>query len=202
MRTLKIIEYISLDGVIQAPGGPDEEPDYAYGGWAAPYHDDAAGAAIATAQGESFDLLLGRHTYDIFASYWPKQRGARADSLNAATKFVATHRPDSLAWGPAEDLGAEIVEGVHRVKSKGGPDLIVWGSSTLTPVLLEAGLANEVLLLVFPVLLGMGKRFLGEKTSPRALALVETKATPSGVLMNTYRPVGPLRTGTIGEPAA
>ena len=199
MRTLRIIEHISLDGVIQAPGGPDEEPDYPYGGWAAPYHDDAVGEAIVAAQGESFDLLLGRRTYDIFAGYWPKQSGPMADSLNAATKYVATRRPDSLEWDPVEELGADIVEGVRGVKSKDGPDLIVWGSSTLTPVLLEAGLADEVLLLVFPVLLGRGKPFFSDRASPRELALVSTKAASSGVLINTYRPVGPLRTGTIGE---
>lgn len=196
---LWIIEHISLDGLIQAPGGPDEEPDYPYGGWAAPYHDDAVGEAIVAAQGERFDLLLGRRTYDIFAGYWPKQSGPMADSLNAATKYVATHRPESLAWGPAEDLGADIVAGIRSVKAKDGPDLIVWGSSTLTPVLIEAGLADDVLLLVFPVLLGRGKPFFSDKASPRELALVRSKAAPSGVLINTYRPVGPLRTGTIGD---
>lgn len=199
MRKLTIIEHISLDGVIQAPGGPDEDPEYPYGGWAAPYHDAAVGEAIVAAQGQSFDLLLGRRTYDIFAGYWPRQSGPMADSLNRATKFVATHRPDSLVWGPAEDLGADVVAGVRRVTSKDGPDLILWGSSTLTPVLLEAGLADKVLLLVFPVLLGRGKPFFSDRASPRELALVSSKAASSGVLINTYRPVGPLRTGTIGE---
>lgn len=199
MRKLKIIEHISLDGIIQAPGGPDEDPDYAYGGWAAPYHDDAVGEAIDAAQGQSFDLLLGRRTYDIFAGYWPDKSGPMAAGLNSATKFVATHRPDSLTWGPAEDLGVDIVNGISRVKSKHGPDLIVWGSSTLTPVLLEAGLADEVLLLIFPVLLGHGKPFFSDTASPRELALVSTKAASSGVLLNTYRPMGPLRTGNLAE---
>jgi dihydrofolate reductase len=124
-----------------------------------------------------------------------------ADSLNAATKYVATHRPDSLRWGPAEGLGANIVEGIRRVKAKDGPHLIVWGSSTLTPVLLEHGLADEVLLLVFPVLLGTGKRLFSEGTPPRELALVGTKAVSSGVILSTYRPNGPLRTGTMGDAA-
>ncbi len=199
MRKLKIIEHISLDGVIQAPGGPDEDGDYPYGGWSAPFQDDAGGEAIVAAQGERFDLLLGRRTYDIFAGFWPTQSGPMADSLNGATKFVATHRTDSLAWGPAKDLGGDIMEGVRRVKSQTGPDLVLWGSSTLTPFLLEAGLADEVLLLVFPVLLGTGKPLFSDVASPRELALVSTKAAPSGVLINTYRPVGPLRTGTIGE---
>jgi dihydrofolate reductase len=122
-----------------------------------------------------------------------------ANSLNSATKYVATHRPDSLAWGPVESLGDDVVEGVRGAKATDGPDLIVWGSSTLTPVLLDAGLADEVLLLVFPVLLGRGKPFFSDRAAPRELALVSTKAASSGVLINTYRPVGPLRTGTVGE---
>jgi dihydrofolate reductase len=195
MRKIRIIEQISLDGVIQAPGGRDEDGDYPYGGWAMPYFDAAIGEAIAAAQGGSFDLLLGRRTYDIFAGYWPKvEKGPIADGLNAATKYVATHRPDSLGWDPVEDLGADIMEGVRGVKSKDGPDLIVWGSSTLTSVLLGEGLADEVLLLVYPVLLGRGKRFFSDSADPRELALVSTKATSSGVLMNTYRHVGALRT--------
>ena len=195
MRKIRIIEQISLDGVIQAPGGRDEDGDYAHGGWAMPYFDTAMGEAIAAAQGRSFDLLLGRRTYDIFAGYWPKvEKGRLASGLNAATKYVATHRPDSLGWGPVEDLGADIMEGVRGVKSKDGPDLIVWGSSTLTPVLLEQGLVDEVLLLVYPVLLGRGKRFFSDSADPRELALVSTKVVSSDVLMNTYRHVGSLRT--------
>ena len=202
MRNIRIIEQVSLDGVIQAHGGPDEDRDgdYAHGGWAMRYCDTAILEAIAAAQGKSFDLLLGRRTYDIFASYWPKAESSPiADGLNAATKFVATHRSDSLGWGPVEHLGADIIEGARRVKSKAGPDLIVWGSSTLTSVLLEKGLVDEVLLLVCPVLLGRGKRFFSDSAGPRELALVSTKATPSGVLMNTYRPVGSLRTESLAD---
>jgi dihydrofolate reductase len=196
MRKIRIIEQISLDGVIQAPGGRNEGgDDYTHGGWAMPYFDTAIGEAIVAAQGRSFDLLLGRRTYDIFAGYWPKaENGPIANGLNAATKYVATHRPDSLGWGPVEGLGADIMEGIRGVKSMDGPDLIVWGSSTMTPVLLEQGLVDEVLLLVYPVLLGRGKRFFSDSADPRELALVSTKATPSGVLMNTYRHVGSLRT--------
>jgi dihydrofolate reductase len=196
MRKIRIIEHISLDGVIQAPGGPNEDgEDYPHGGWAAPYRSAAGGEAVADAQGSSFDLLLGRRTYDIFAGYWPKaENGLIADGLNAATKYVATHRPDSLGWGPVGDLGTDIMAGVRRVKSTDGPDLIVWGSSTLTSVLLEQGLVDEVLLLVYPVLLGRGKRFLQDSADPRELALVSTKVVSSDVLMNTYRYVGSLRT--------
>src|SRR5579871_2028700 len=110
MRTIRIIEHISLDGVIQAPGGPAEDPSngFQHGGWSAPHHDPTAGAAIVAAQGDAFDLLLGRHTYDIFAGFWPKvPKSPMADSLNAATKYVATHRPESLAWGPVEGLGKD-----------------------------------------------------------------------------------------------
>jgi dihydrofolate reductase len=202
MRKIKIIEHISLDGVIQAPGGPNEDGDYPHGGWAVPHHDPAVGEAIVAGHGKALDLLLGRRTYDIFSAYWPKENSPMADSLNAATKYVATHRPDSLGWGPVEDLGPEIVEGVRRIKAKNGPDLIVWGSSTLTPVLLEHGLADEILLLVFPVLLGTGKRFFSDGAPPRELALVGTRAVSSGVIISTYRPSGPLRTGSFDDAAA
>jgi dihydrofolate reductase len=198
MRKIRIIEHISLDGVIQAPGGPEEDGDYPYGGWAPPHADPAAGEAIVAAHGEAFDLLLGRRTYDIWSDYWPKaEKGPMADSLNAATKYVATHRPESLAWGPAESLGPDIV-----IKAKSGPQLILWGSSTLTPVLLEHELADEVMLLVFPVLLGVGKRFFSAGTPPRELALVSTKAVSTGLIISTYRPNGPLRTGSFDDDAA
>lgn len=198
MRKIRILEHISLDGVIQAPGGPEEDPnDFKYGGWAGPHADPDGGEAIVAAHSEAFDLLLGRRTYDIWSGFWPTApKSPMADSFNAATKFVATHKPKSLAWGPAEDLGADIVEGIRRLKATSGPQLIVWGSSTLTPVLLEHGLADEVLLLVFPVLLGTGKRIFSEGTPPRELALVSTKAVGSGVIISTYRPSGPLRTSS------
>jgi dihydrofolate reductase len=179
-----------------APGGRGEGgDDYPHGGWSAPYRNADMGEAVAEAQGRSFDLLLGRRTYDIFAGYWPKAGNSPiANSLNAATKYVATHRPDSLGWGPVGDLGADIIEGVRGVKSKDGPDLIVWGSSTLTTALLEQGLVDEVLLLVYPVLLGCGKRLFEDSAHPRELALVSTKVVSSAVLMNMYRHVGSLRT--------
>lgn len=196
MRTIRIIEYISLDGVIQGPGGPNED-GFRYGGWAAPHADPAAGEAVLAAHGAAFDLLLGRRTYDIWSDYWPKENGPMANSLNAARKYVATHRPESLTWGPVEDLGTDVVEGIRRIKERGGPDVIVWGSSTLTPVLLEHGLADEVMLLVCPVLLGTGTRFFSDMAAPCELTLVGTKAASSGVVISTYRPSGPLRTGSF-----
>jgi dihydrofolate reductase len=195
MRKIRIFEHISLDGVIQ-PGGPGEYgDDYVHGGWTAPYRNPAGLEAVLEAQGRSFDLLLGRLTYDLWAGYWPKAGNSpMADRLNAATKYVATHRPESLGWGPVKHLGTDIIKSVRGIKSKDGPDLIVWGSSTLTSVLLEQGLVDEVVLLVYPVLLGRGKRFFSDSADPRELAFVSTKATPTGVLINSYRHVGALRT--------
>jgi dihydrofolate reductase len=193
MRKIRIFEHMSLDGVI-SPGGPNEDSEYAHGGWTAPYRSAAGAEAVAEAQCKGFDLLLGRRTYDLWSGFWPKVKGGPfADSLNAATKYVATHRPDSLGWGPVGDLGTDVMEGVRRVKSQDGPDLIVWGSATLTAVLLEQGLVDEVVLMVYPVLLGRGKRCFSDSADPRELALVSSKATSTGVLVNTYRHVGSLR---------
>jgi dihydrofolate reductase len=189
MRKIRIMEHVSLDGVIAPPG----DSDFANGGWSAPYRAPAGAAALAEAQGVRFDLLLGRRTYDLWAGFWPKVKGGPfADGLNAATKYVATHRPESLGWGPVGDLGTDVMAGVRRVKSTDGPDLVVWGSSTLTSVLLEQGLVDELVLVVYPVLLGRGKRFFSDSADPRELALVSTKATSTGVLINTYRHVGAL----------
>src|SRR5256714_5207321 len=152
--------------------------------------------AILAAYGESFDLLLGRRTYDIWSGFWPTAPSSpMADVLNAATKYIATHRPESLEWGPFEGLGPDIVEGIRRIKSQDGPDLILSGSSTLTSALLEQGLADEVLLAVYPVLLGTGKRFFAEGTPARTFELANTKAMPSGIVFNTYQVARPLETG-------
>ncbi|HXC37699.1 MAG TPA: dihydrofolate reductase family protein [Burkholderiales bacterium] len=200
MRKIKILEHISLDGVIQAPGGPKEDQDngFAYGGWSFPHSDPAVGEAIFAAHGQSFDLLLGRHTYDIWSGYWPNAaKSPMSDSLNAATKYVVTHRPDTLAWGPVKSVGPDVVAGIRRIKAGNGPDLILWGSSNVTPVLLEHGLADEVLLLTCPVLLGQGKRFFAEGTPAREFKLLNSKAAASGVIISTYRPNGPARTGSF-----
>ena len=194
MRKIRVFAHISLDGVI-SPGGPNEDSDDARGDWTGPYRTPAGAAAVAEAQGKSFDLLLGRRTYDLWAGFWPKVKGGPfADSLNAATKYVATHRPESLEWGPVGDLGADILDGIRGIKANDGPDLIVWGSTTLTSGLFEQGLVDDVVLCVYPVLLGRGKRFFSEGADPRVLAFVSTKATPTGVLLNTYRYVGPVQT--------
>jgi dihydrofolate reductase len=191
MRKLKIFEHISLDGVIQHSA---DDGDFAYSDWTAPYRTAAGRDAILAAHGESFDLLLGRRTYDIWSGFWPKApSGPMSDSLNAATKYVATHRPKSLEWGPFEGLGPDIVEDIRRIKSHNGPDLILWGSSTLTSTLLEHGLADEVWLIVYPVLLGTGKRLFAEGTPPRAFELAGTKALSSGIVINAYQAAGPLK---------
>jgi len=191
MRKLRLFEHISLDGVIQTGG--DTDGSFPYGDWTAPYRSPPGAQALAGLQGERFDLLLGRRTYDLWSGYWPQMKGGPfADAFNAATKHVATHRPESLAWGPFEALGPDIAEGVRRVKSRDGPDLVTWGSSSLTSRLLDEGLADEVVLIVYPVLLGRGKRFFSG-VDARVLELVSTKAAPTGALINSYRHVGPLR---------
>jgi dihydrofolate reductase len=193
MRKLKILEHISLDGVIQHS---DDGDDFPYSDWTAPYRTPAGRDAILAAYGERFDLLLGRRTYDLWSGFWPQAPSSpMADRLNAATKYVATHRPDSLGWGPFESVGPHIVEGIRRIKSQGGRDLVLSGSSTLTSTLLEHGLADEVLLIVSPVLLGTGKRFFAEGTPARSLELVSTSTTPTGIVFSTYRVAGPLTTG-------
>lgn len=193
MRKLRMFEHISLDGVIQVRG-PGEDGDFPYGDWTAPYRSPAGRDAVLAAHGDSFDLLLGRRTYDLWSGFWQKAPSSpMADALNAATKFVATHRRESLAWGPFEGLGPDIVEDIRRIKSQDGPDLILSGSSTLTSTLLEHGLADEVLLFVYPVLLGTGKRFFGEGTPARAFELASTNALSSGIVINAYKAAGPLK---------
>jgi dihydrofolate reductase len=192
MRKLKIIEHISLDGVIQSSG----EDSFPYVDWTAPYRTPAGRDAMLAEHGERFDLLLGRRTYDMWSGFWPKAPSMPfADRLNAATKFVATHRPESLAWGPFEAVGPDLVAGVRRIKSQNGPNLILSGSSTLTSTLLEVGLADEILLAVYPVLLGTGKRFFADGAPPRSFELVSTKAMPSGIILTAYKGAGPLKTG-------
>jgi len=192
MRKLKIIEHISLDGVIQHSA---DDGDFPYSDWTAPYRTPAGRDAVMAAHGESFDLLLGRRTYDMWSGFWPKTpSNPIGDRINAATKYVVTHRPESLSWGPFEGLGPDIVDGIRRIKSKDGKNLVLSGSSTLTSTVLERGLADEVVLIVSPVLLGTGKRFFAEGTPARSFELVGTQATPSGVILSTYNVAGPLKT--------
>ena len=193
MRKLKIIEHMSLDGVIQHSA---DDGDFPYTDWTAPYRTPAGRDEIIAAHGGPFDLVLGRRTYDIWSGFWPKAPSSpMADGINAAKKYIATHRPESLEWGPVEGLGSDIVEGIRRIKSQDGPNLVLSGSSTLTSALLEHGLADEVLLVLYPVLLGTGKRFYAQGTPPRSFELVGTKAMPTGIIFSAYKVVGPLKTG-------
>lgn len=188
MRKIRIFEHISLDGVIEHDDG------YVYGAWTTPYRTPAGAATLLEAYGPNFDLLLGRHTYDLWSGFWPNAGDfPMANAINAATKYIATHRPNSLEWGPVKDLGEDIISGIRDLKSTEGSDLIVSGSSTLTSALLEEGLADEVVLIVYPVFLGNGKRMLSDTVYARKLAFVSTRATPTGVLVNTYQYVGALQ---------
>jgi dihydrofolate reductase len=193
VRKLRIFEHISLDGVIEVRGS-GEDGDVPYGDWTAPYRTPAGRDVVLAAQGENFDLLLGRRTYDLWAGFWPKAPSSpMSDRLNAATKYVATHRPESLEWGPFDGVGPDMVADIRRIKSHSGPDLILWGSSTLTSTLLEHGLVDEMLLFVYPVLLGKGKRLFAEGTPPRAFELASTNALPSGIVINAYKAAGALK---------
>jgi dihydrofolate reductase len=188
MRKIRIFEHISLDGVIEHDG------DYIYGAWTTPYRSPAGAEMLFNAYGPNFDLLLGRRTYDIFSNFWPNAGDfPMANAINAATKHIATHRPNSLQWGPVKSLGEDIIETIHDIKSTDGPDLIVVGSSTLTSVLLDQGLADEVVLITYPVLLGRGKRLLSDSIDARELAFVDSKTTSTGLLINTYKHLGALK---------
>ncbi len=187
MRTIKICAHISLDGVIEPYGGAEA---FRNGGWSAPFRSPAGAAKLAEKQGSGYDLLLGRRTYDQWAGFWPAVKdGPFAKDINGATKYVATHRPESLTWGPLGNLGADVIEGIRRLKATDGPELLVWGSTTLTPVLFEQGLVDEMVLLVYPVLLGPGKGPFFGKIGAREFALVDSSASPTGILVNSYRHV-------------
>jgi dihydrofolate reductase len=192
MRTLKIVEHMSLDGVIQ---NSTDNDDFPFHDWTAPYRSAEAGAAVFEAHGDRFDLLLGRLTYDLWSEIFPQMpSNPVADRINAATKFVVTNRPDSLGWGPVESVGTDIAEGVRRIKAQDGPNLVLSGSSTLTSTLLDHGLADEILLITYPVLLGTGKRLFTEGTPAQTYDLVDTAALPSGLTLTSYKPAGPLKT--------
>jgi dihydrofolate reductase len=191
MRKLRIFEHISLDGVIQHSA---DENGFPYSDWTVPYRTPEGRDLVLALYGEKYDLLLGRRTYDSWSGFWSKQPShPMSDRINAAKKYVATHRRESLEWGPFEGLGPNLVEDVRRIKSQDGPDLIVAGSSTLPSPLLEHGLADEVVLFVYPVLLGTGKRIFAEGTPARAFELASSKTLPAGIAIQTYKPAGGLK---------
>ena len=191
MRKLKIFQHITLDGVIQH----SDENGFRYGDWSSPYRSAEGRNVLLEAQGDKFDLLLGRRTYDIWADYWPKApSGPMADGINGATKYVATHRPESLDWGPVEAVGPNLTEDIARIKGQEGPDLVMWGSASLASDLLRNDLADELLLIVYPVLLGVGKRLFDGDFIPRAFHLMSSDAFSVGTILNRYELEGGLRT--------
>lgn len=211
MRKIVTMAFVSLDGVMQAPGGPDEDRSggFAYGGWVEPLWDEAAGAAIDEVFDAPFDLLLGRRTWDIFAAYWPhietdpaapgyEEGNARiATRFDAVTKYVATHRPEALTWKNSQWLGDDVVARLRELKRGDGPPLVTQGSSGLVHQLLAHDLVDEIRLLIFPVLLGRGKRFFGEGTKPAGLVLERATVSPNGIVIARYLRGGEVRTGSF-----
>ena len=195
MRKIIAITQVTLDGVMQAPGGPEEDPSngFEHGGWAMPFVDDASGKIIDETIAVEFDMLLGRRTYQIFAGYWPKHDdNPIGNAFNKATKYVVTRSLDHLDWKKSQRIDGDIVEKLRQLKKSDGPVLHIWGSSELLQTLIAAELVDEHRLWVFPVVLGKGKRLFENGMPARGFALVETRSTPSGVLANIYRPAGAL----------
>ena len=199
MRKVMVTTMLSLDGVMQAPGGPDEDPsdDFAFGGWTVPFVDEQGLEAKAEELSVPFDLLLGHRTYEIFAGYWPNDPdSAIGKPLNDATKYVATRSLTALDWGPSVVI-EDAAEGVAALKEEDGPELQVHGSANLAQTLIRNGLVDEYHLWVFPVVLGMGKRLFEDGTIPSTLRLVDSKVSATGVFMGTYEPAGEVVTGTF-----
>ena len=201
MRKIIAATFVSLDGVMQAPGGPEEDPTggFEFGGWTFHYFDEVAGAAMGELFSKPFDLLLGRRTYDIFAAHWPYQKDPIADVFNPAKKYVATHRPDSLTWQNSQSLGADIVATLRRLKQEDGPDLLIQGSGNLIQTLLANGLIDEIRLMIFPLVLGKGKRLFGDNAMPAAFKLAKSETSTTGVIMATYERAGEIRTGSFAQ---
>lgn len=203
MRKLIVPAFISLDGVMQAPGGPEEDTGdgFAHGGWVWPYYDKSD-EEMGGVFSRPFELLLGRRTYDIFAAYWPQvppdapQRRI-ADLFNGTAKHVATHHPDTLAWQNSHALGPDIAAAVRELKRGDGPDLVTQGSSELVHQLLATELVDELRLLVYPVLLGRGKRLFDDRAQAAAFRLDASKTSPTGVLTNRYLRDGAVRSGSF-----
>jgi dihydrofolate reductase len=191
MRKIIAITQVTVDGVMQAPGGSEEDlrSGFTHGGWAMPFVDDGLNI-VETAS--AYDLLLGRRTYAIFATYWPYQDNPIAKAFNKATKYVVTRTLDRLDWEKSQRIDGDVVEEVRRLKASDGPELHIWGSGELLQTLIAADLVDEYRIVVFPVVLGEGKRLFENGLPPRVLTLVETRSTPKGVLVNTYHPAGPL----------
>ena len=202
MRKLIVSAFVSLDGIMQAPGGPEEDPTggFEYGGWTFPYWDEVTDGALGGIFARPYDLLLGRMTYDIFAAYWPFQKDSPiGDQFNAVTKYVATSGTDPLTWANSVKLEGDVLEAVARLKEGDGPDLLTQGSAMLVRALLARGLVDELSLFVLPLLLGKGKRWVDETAKPGEFALVSSVTSTTGVIVSRYRPSGPVRTGSFAQ---
>ena len=202
MRKLIVLSFITLDGVMQAPGGPDEDPTggFRYGGWVAGYFDDFLARVMVAQMSRPFDLLLGRKTYEIFAAHWPyvKTEGDPiASGINKAKKYVASKTLTRLDWGPSEVLAGDVAREVQKLKEQDGPEIQVHGSGNLIQTLLKNDLVDELRLKIFPVTLGPGKRLFGEGTIPAGFKLLETAHSPNGVIVATYGRSGEVRTGSF-----
>ncbi|MET0454482.1 MAG: dihydrofolate reductase family protein [Mycobacterium sp.] len=200
MRKLIANTFLTLDGVMQAPGGPDEDTDggFTLGGWSVNYWDDVMGDVMAKTMGVPFDLVLGRRTYDIFAAHWPRateEDGAKP--LNAATKYVASRGNPALKWANSRLLDGAPENGIDALKAGDGPELQVHGSANLLQTLIRHGLVDEYRLWVFPVIAGSGKRLFADGAVPAGLSLVESTVSTTGVVIGTYRPAGAITVGSF-----
>ncbi len=197
MRKVIVLEHISLDGVIQAPGGPDEDTSggFAYGGWAGPYSDEILGTALRKQMNLPFDLLLGRKTFDIWAAYWPQQVDAWP-GVNTATKYIASNTMTSHGWQPSVFLNGDIAEKVTKIKRQQGLDLNVWGSGNLLQTLIKHDLVDVFWLMIYPITLGAGKRLFADGTIPAAFKVTESLVGSSGVIVVNYERAGAITTGS------
>ncbi len=196
MRKLIVLEHISLDGVIQAPGGPDEDTSggFAYGGWIAPYSDADLGTLLRRQMNLPFDLLLGRKTFEIWEPYWP-QHADVWPGANAATKYIASNTRTSGKWQPSVFLNGDIAEKVAKIKQQQGPDLHVWGSGNLIQTLIKHDLVDVFWLMIYPITLGVGKRLFAGGTIPMTFKVTESKVTSDGVIVVNYERAGAITTG-------
>ena len=200
MRKLIVSTFLTLDGVMQAPGGPGEDDSggFAHGGWSVNYWDEQMGQVMGEAMSVPFDLVLGRKTYDIFAAHWPHaSEEAGAKPLNDATKYVASRSRPTLEWSNSVLIEGDAAEGVAALKQEDGPELQVHGSGNLIQTLLRHNLVDQFRLWVFPLVIGSGKRLFSEGTIPSGLKLVDSKVSTTGVVMGTYEPAGEIVTGSF-----
>ena len=198
MRKVIVLEFITLDGVIQAGGGPEEDTSggFAYGGWQAPYSDDVIGTVMNKQMSMPFDLLLGRKTFEIWASYWPQHADIWPGAMTA-TKYVASNTMTSNAWQRSVFLGGDIAEKVSKLKQESGPNLHVYGSANLVQTLMKHDLVDEFWLKIYPLTLGSGKRLFADGTIPAAFKVTDCKVSPSGVIIVNYERAGAITTNTV-----